>query len=224
METFLLLLADARLPTGAHAHSAGLEPLLLAGGAGAPAGPELAGFARSRLRTVAPVEAATAVLACRSVAGEPIGCGLADLVGEWAARTPSPAVREASARLGQGHLRVARRLWPAAADEALAGVDRPPRAVVAGAMAGLAGADPLGLARVLLFDDVRAVASAALKLLPLDPLDTVGWTASLHPDIEDAARRCAAVTSVTDLPSGGAPRADELAERHRSHPRRLFHA
>ncbi|SDS52991.1 urease accessory protein UreF [Jiangella sp. DSM 45060] len=212
-ELFVLLLVDARLPTGAHAHSAGLEPLLLASPDGLTTD-ELAAFAADRLRTVAAVEAATAVLATR-------GDDVAGLVDAWAARTPSPAVRDASVRLGRGYLRLARRLWPDAVDDTLDGA---PRAVVAGVMAGLAGVEPLSLARALLFEDVQSVASAALKLLPGDPVETVAWTAGLHARIDEVARRCAAVTSTEDLPSAGAPRADELAERHRSWQRRLFHA
>ena len=58
-EVMMMLLADARLPTGAHTQSAGLEPALRAGmrPADAPA------YIRARLRTVTAVEAAAAVVA-----------------------------------------------------------------------------------------------------------------------------------------------------------------
>ncbi|MFB7888817.1 urease accessory UreF family protein [Cellulosimicrobium cellulans] len=143
-ELMLALLADARLPTGGHTQSAGLEPALRAG---MPA-PRVPDYVRARLATVTRVEAATAVVA-RHVAlaagpgpdgagsapadhapsaGVPDGVAsaardLADTWLAWAARTPSPALRETSQRLGRGYLRLLRRLWAghpavAALDEA----------------------------------------------------------------------------------------------------------
>ncbi len=55
----MMLLADARLPTGAHTQSAGLEPALRGG---MPPG-EVPRYIRARLRTVTAVEAGAAVLA-----------------------------------------------------------------------------------------------------------------------------------------------------------------
>ncbi|MFF2833213.1 urease accessory UreF family protein [Cellulosimicrobium cellulans] len=131
-ELMLALLADARLPTGGHTQSAGLEPALRAG---MPA-PRVPDYVRARLATVTRVEAATAVVA-RHVAlaagPGPDGAGsapadrapsarvpdgvasaardLADTWLAWTARTPSPALRETSQRLGRGYLRLLRRLW-----------------------------------------------------------------------------------------------------------------
>ncbi|WP_264031643.1 urease accessory UreF family protein [Cellulosimicrobium sp. SH8] len=135
-ELMLALLADARLPTGGHTQSAGLEPALRAG---MPA-TSVPDYVRARLATVTRVEAATAVVA-RYVAlaagpvpdgaGSPRAGGapsaghdgvapggvvsaahdLADTWLAWAARTPSPALRETSQRLGRGYLRLLRRLW-----------------------------------------------------------------------------------------------------------------
>lgn len=131
-ELMLALLADARLPTGGHTQSAGLEPALRAG---MPAA-RVPDYVRARLATVTRVEAATAVVA-RHVslaagpgpdvagsrpagdapsAGGPDGVAsaardLADTWLAWTARTPSPALRETSQRLGRGYLRLLRRLW-----------------------------------------------------------------------------------------------------------------
>jgi urease accessory protein len=58
-ELMMMLLADARLPTGAHTQSAGLEPALRAG---MPAS-AVPAYIRARLRTVTLLEAAAAVLA-----------------------------------------------------------------------------------------------------------------------------------------------------------------
>ncbi|MGM7422618.1 urease accessory UreF family protein [Cellulosimicrobium sp. CpK407] len=131
-ELMLALLADARLPTGGHTQSAGLEPALRAG---MPAA-QVPDYVRARLATVTRVEAATAVVARHvalaagpvpdgagsppaggaSSAGVPDGVAsvardLADTWLAWAARTPSSALRETSRRLGRGYLRLLRRLW-----------------------------------------------------------------------------------------------------------------
>ena len=92
-ELALVMLADARLPTGAHTQSAGLEPALQAG-----MHPDLVpAYLTGRLRTVTRVEAGTAVVARHAVlAGQPL-----DPVRDaWAARTPSPAQRAAAEQLG----------------------------------------------------------------------------------------------------------------------------
>ena len=106
-ELLLMLLADARFPTSGHTQSGGLEPALLGGLDPA----DVDGYCRTRLETVTLTEAATAVV-CRSraVAGRPTG----DVEFAWAARTPSPALREASRTLGRAYRRVALRLWPEA--------------------------------------------------------------------------------------------------------------
>jgi len=62
-EVMLMLLADARLPTGAHTQSAGLEPALR-GGMPPTQVPQ---YIRARLRTVTLVEAGAAVLARAAV-------------------------------------------------------------------------------------------------------------------------------------------------------------
>ncbi|WP_426309526.1 urease accessory UreF family protein [Cellulosimicrobium sp. E-16] len=114
-ELMLALLADARLPTGGHTQSAGLEPALRAG---MPAA-HVPRYVRARLATVTRVEAATAVVARHAaLAAGPVPDGVASAAGDladtwlaWTARTPSPALRETSQRLGRGYLRLLRRLW-----------------------------------------------------------------------------------------------------------------
>ncbi|GMA19714.1 urease accessory UreF family protein [Arsenicicoccus piscis] len=92
----LLLLADARLPSGGHALSAGLEPAVLAG----LTADQVPGYLSARLRTVALLDAATTVLACR-------GTHPAKQVARaWSARTPSHVLREASLLSGRGLARV----------------------------------------------------------------------------------------------------------------------
>ncbi len=188
-ELVLMMLADARLPTGAHAHSAGLEPAVLQGltdGGRRPG--EVVGYARSRLGTITATEAGVAVIARRRCRDrEPAGpARLDDVESAWAARTPSAAVRGSARVLGRGYLRLGRRLWPvpmAAAFDAGAGtgcgargshssteLHPPPRALVLGAVAAAAGLSAEQVARLVAYDDLQTIASAALKLLPLDPV------------------------------------------------------
>ena len=63
-----MLLSDARLPTGAHTQSAGLEPAI---NAGMPA-TDVPRYISARLRTVVAVEAGAAVVARHLSLGTPV--------------------------------------------------------------------------------------------------------------------------------------------------------
>ncbi|HWT33886.1 MAG TPA: urease accessory protein, partial [Microbacterium sp.] len=78
--TIGMLLADARLPTGGHAHSAGVEPALL-GGMPASEAPALI---RGRAVTTSLLEAGTAVVARHRFA---VDGQVDEVVAAWAART-----------------------------------------------------------------------------------------------------------------------------------------
>ena len=84
-----MLLADARLPTGAHTQSAGLEPAIRAG---LPA-ESIPAYIRARLRTVTTVEAGAAIVArSRTLTGTTdLAADLAKVDLAWRARTVSPA-------------------------------------------------------------------------------------------------------------------------------------
>ncbi|WP_255372062.1 urease accessory UreF family protein [Cellulosimicrobium sp. CUA-896] len=146
-ELMLALLADARLPTGGHTQSAGLEPALRSGMDPA----RVPDYVAARLATVTRVEAATAVVARHAVlaagrgAHEPIDApgdgspGTDALVRTWrawAARTPSPALRDTSQRLGRGYVRLLRQLW--AGHPAVAALDGAARALSDGDRRGAA--------------------------------------------------------------------------------------
>ena len=216
----LALLADARLPVGAHTQSAGLEPAVVHGGLTAADVPE---FLRGRLATVVAVEAGTAVVArhrCLSGTGLP---ELADVEEAWAARTPSQALRQASRTLGRGYLRLAQRLWPG--EPRLTALSRTPaRPVVLGVIAALAGLDAARLVRLCGHEDVATVGAAVLKLAPCDPADTVAWTVAAHPAIEALVARTAALTSPEEVPATAAPLVELQSLQHARTPRRLFHA
>lgn len=213
----LALLADARLPVGAHTQSAGLEPAVVHGGLTVADVPE---FLRGRIATVVAVDAGTAVVARHlSLAG-------ADLTAAeeaWAARTPSQALRQASRTLGRGYLRLAQRLWPG--EPRLTALTRTPaRPVVLGVVAALAGLDAARLVRLCGHEDVATVGAAVLKLLPGDPADTVAWTLAAHPAIEALVARTAALTSPEQIPATAAPLVELQSLQHARTPRRLFHA
>ena len=171
-----MLLADGRLPTGAHTQSAGVEPALAHG----MRLDQLPDYLRVRLRTVTEVEAAAAVVARhRWLAGTmeailPLTHGRSASVVEamrevdaaWRVRTLSDALREASDLLGRSYLRTASAVWdlsPLLTGEVWC------RAVVLGATAAAAGLSAAELARLVGFEDVQTVIAAALKLVPFDP-------------------------------------------------------
>ena len=206
-----MMLADARFPSGGYAQSAGLEPAVRAGLT------DVRGFAAARLRSVTAVDAGTAVVS-RHVAL--VGRPLADVEDAWAARTPSPILREASRLTGRGYLRVAGRLWPDVLPLLPAA---PPRPVVVGVVGAVTGMGAEQVARLVGYDDAQTVASAALKLLPLDPAEVAQWVLSLHGPVEQLVSAVAGLTTADDIPDRGAPAVDVNAEQHRREEMRLFH-
>lgn len=199
-----LLLADSRFPSGSYAHSLGLEQAVAEGLTDVPA------FMAARLRLVAESDARFAVEARRrNVARD-------SLSDEWLARCPSPVIREASLRLGRQLLRTAATVW---------GVPElsVPRPVALGLACAAAQLDDEATARLALYDDASTVASAALKLLPLDPAVTARWVAELAPRMELAARAIAAdETPLEDLPAPAAVALELAAPVHQRTRERLF--
>ncbi|MFJ9557536.1 urease accessory protein UreF [Nocardiopsis sp. NPDC101807] len=219
-----LLLADARLPVGGHTYSAGLEPALIAG---MPA--ELIPvYMTARLRTAGLVEAAASVLAHRAAGG---GDGalvdaraLEAVHEELLARSPSDPLREISGMLGRGLVRLAARLRPDhPAVAALRALGRAPqRPVALGVVAAVLGAGEAETARVSLYDDAQTVASAALKLAPVDPVDAAGWVLSAEGVMTSVAAEALAVRDAADLPASTAPQIEGWSLEHRNKTRRIF--
>jgi urease accessory protein len=212
MNPLALLLADSRFPSGSYAHSLGLEQAVSEGLSDVPA------FIRSRLRLVAEADARFAVEARRAAGRER---DLARLDAEWAARTPSPVLREAARRLGAQLLRSAATVWPggpiARYRVASCGTPRP---VALGVVAGAAGIADEAVALLALYDDAATVASAALKLLPLDPAVTARWLAELAPELAAGAARVAADRG--PLPAPAAVALELSAPTHLQQRERLF--
>ncbi|HWF34413.1 MAG TPA: urease accessory UreF family protein [Solirubrobacteraceae bacterium] len=214
-----LVLADARTPSGGHAHSGGLEAAIDAGRtSGETLGSDqVPRFIRARLRTVGRCEAA---LASRAAAAETLAELLAlDL--EATARTPPAPLRRASRQLGRGLLRTAAGWWPE--DELLgayrAASEATPRPVALGAIARAGGLSSRAAARLSLYDDAATVAAAAVKLLPLDAAVASGWLVALSGEIEELA---GGAESAVELPSAATPLLDRRALVHAGSERRLF--
>ncbi|WP_239675388.1 urease accessory protein UreF [Natronosporangium hydrolyticum] len=209
--TTLLVLADSRLPAGGHAHSGGLEPAVAAGRVTDL--PSLAGFLRGRLATAGRIQAAFAAAGCahpgRATA---LNRGLD-------ARTPSPAQRRASYAQGRALLRAGRALYP--------GLTTPPphhHPVAVGLVAAAAGLPPGQAAAIAAYGAVSGPASAAVRLLGLDPYGVHGLLAALAPECDAVAAEAAADADapVADLPAGSAPLLDLSAELHADWEVRLF--
>jgi urease accessory protein len=233
MDALALLLADSRFPSGAYAHSLGLEQAVADGLTDVPA------FVRARMRMVAEADARVAVAARRVAAGTewadglvagdhdrraaPVG-GLVALDDEWCARCPSPVLRAAARRLGSGLLRSAMTVW----DDSRLGAYREastatPRPVALGLVGAVAGLDDEAVALLSLYDAAATVGSAALKLLPLDPAVTARWLAELAPGLERAAREAVADRRpVAEQPPPAAVALEVAAPVHQARRERLF--
>ncbi|MEW1988363.1 urease accessory UreF family protein [Brevibacterium casei] len=224
--TLMMLVADARLPAGAHVSSnsveAGLRQDLT------PA--EVPAYMRARMRTVVRVEAGTAVVTRHAVRSAGAGTdehpdlaqALESITDEWAARTPSPALREIAEVLGAGLRRVAVVLWPQ-----LAGVlprRGCPRPLVLGAIAAVAEVSAADLVRIVAYDDAQTVAAATLKLEPMDPIRATGWVLEACTAIECFVADLATLTVPAAIPAAGAPLIEDWAEVQSALPRRLFRA
>ncbi len=214
-----MLLADGRFPAGTYAHSLGLEQAVSDGldVGGVPA------FIGARLRLVAEPEARLAVAASRaaSAGGAPAAVAVED---EWAARCPNPVLRESARRLGAGLLRSAAIALPSPLiDGYRAASPATPRTVALGVVAAAWGIDDEALARIALYDDAATVASAALKLLALDPAEASGWVAGLAGWIAGAACAVAAdARPIAEQPGPAAVGLELAASIHADHRERLF--
>jgi urease accessory protein len=100
----------------------------------------------------------------------------------------------------------------------------PHHAVVLGTAAAAAGCDARDAARIAAYQSVAGAASAAVRLLALDPMRATAVLARLTRDIDRVAERAAAAADgpLDDLPCPSAPALDLLAEAHIRAEVRLF--
>jgi urease accessory protein len=231
MNALLLLLLDSRAPAGAHHHSGGMEAAVMTGLVTDLAGAE--DFCQTRLRTSARVSAAFAAASCRLFINErgDVPARLPLLDTEYEARIPSEATRRASRELGRGLSRLLRSVIPeadlATAFSRCAG-PAPHQPLVLGAGVALAGGDPELAGRAAALGVCTGPASAAVRLLGLDPFAVQAMLARLAPEVDAcavAAARTAGQSSAqspASLPADGAPALDLLADYHLTAEVRLF--
>ncbi|MBE1591408.1 urease accessory protein UreF [Nonomuraea angiospora] len=204
MNPALLLLADSRLPAGGHAHSGGTEQAITSGAVSDV--PSLARFLRGRLHTTGALAAtltAAAHTQATTTASPPVtaspvtspstspapngptpGSPWVLLDAEVDARTAAPAQREASRTQGRLLVRVARRVWPSPVLEELArAVPSPHHPIALGAVAHAAGATAEEAAMAAAYHAISGPATAAVRLLGLDPVAVHGLLADLTPDL-----------------------------------------
>ncbi|GAA2347647.1 urease accessory protein UreF [Dactylosporangium salmoneum] len=213
--TQLLLLADGRFPSGGHAHSSGLEAAVARGRVRDLGG--LRAFLRGRLRTGGLVAAAFAAAACARPEA------IEELDEELDARTPSPALRLAARRQGRSLCRAAQVVWPGehVTRAARARVCQP---IALGVAAGAAGLTPDEAALLAAYHAISGPASAAVRLLGLDPYHVHALLAELGDECDEVAREAAthARGPAADLPAASAPLLDVSAEDHAAWEVRLF--
>ncbi|GJO15248.1 urease accessory protein UreF [Mycobacterium marinum] len=203
----LLTLADSRLPTGAHVHSGGVEEAITAGLVTNLS--SLEAFLKRRIRSHGLVTASIAAAVQRGDLA-PDGADR-----ETDARTPSPAARDASRSQGRGLVRLARAIWPEAHWDALGA--KPHLAVAAGRVGALAGLTPEHLALQLVYTTMTGSATAAQRLLALDPTDVAVLTFQLSELCTTTAAEAA--IGLADLSD---PLLDTLAQHHAERERPLF--
>jgi urease accessory protein len=217
----LLQLGDGRFPSGGHAHSGGMEAA--AAREGIDDLPALERFLQGRLATVGRVAAAFAAASCERFGD---AAGLAALDRELRARTPSPALRRASRRLGRQLLRAGRAVWPHRGLDALAASpgDGPYQPVSFGAVAAAASLDPHAAALATAHDAVVSPATAAVRLLGIDPFAVHALIARLGDRIEAVADDAARLAGPEpgELPATASPLLDVAAEEHAGWQTRLF--
>jgi urease accessory protein len=252
MTAALLTLADSRLPAGGHTHSGGVEQAIAAGMVRDPA--TLTAFLRRRLRTSGAVAAGLAAAACgattpsstgrprgpvpspvapsppRSSSGEPphppsseLVAALLVLDAEADARTPSPALRAASRAQGRGLVRVGRRAWPSPVWGDLP--ERPHHPIALGVAAAAGGLTPGDAAAVAAYLSVSGPATAAQRLLAMDPLTVAALTARLAPEMDavaTSARGGDGHLCPSAIPADTDPLLDLLAEVHAARKDRFF--
>jgi len=221
----LLLLADSRFPAGAHAHSAGLESAAAAGRVHDAS--SLHEFLIGRLHSAALVAASFAAVACQCEEPET----LAELDHEHEVRLVSPALRVASRRLGRQLLRVARATWPGPRLELLAtlAAEGPHQPLALGVVCAAAGLSAEDAALCAVQGTITVPASAAIRLLGLDPNEVSGVLARLAPAADRVAARALTLARMAQLkndfsflPALGSPLLDLTAEDHVTWEVRLF--
>lgn len=203
----LFALADSRLPIGGHVHSGGVEEAVASGVVRDVATVEL--YLRRRISTSGLVAASLAAAVC---AGK-LDPARAEV--EADARTPAPAARAASRAQGRGLLRLAKQVWPGADWTPLGA--RPHLSTAFGVVGQVCGVTPGETAAVVVYTTMTGAATAAQRLLALDPAAVAACTIRLGELCDRTA-----VDAAAGLAALSDPLQDVLAQRHRVREMPLF--
>lgn len=228
----LLLAADGRFPAGGYAHSSGLEQAVASGRINDEL--DLARFIEGALATTARTTACFAAAACAAWRScdpsDPLALVLRDedlakLVREESARTPAPALREASRAQGRQFLRAAAATWPTAGIPAPTIVpDGVHLSTAQGIVAGAIELDPRGAALISAYSSVSGPAAAAVKLLGLDPLAVNRIIAEQADPIAELVDEAGDLAECApgDLPARAAPLLETGSALHAIRQPRMF--
>lgn len=225
----LLLLADSRLPSGGHIHSGGVEALVDRGLV--TSATDLESFLAARIRT------SGLVVSAATASAQLLASGAGPTEPDWArwnaaldVRTPSAALREVSRAQGTALLRTVLRSWPEhAAVRSVAELVNVHQPVVLGVAAAAAGASEAQAAVLAIHHLVGGAATAAVRLLGLDPLAVTSVQVALAASVDEVAeqaaelaRRAVAASDPDLLPAEAGPLPDILAELHHASEVTLF--
>ena len=151
---------------------------------------------------------------------------LLQLDAELEARIPSGALRTVSRKLGRQILRTLCVVRPDSRLDALAamsptGTHQP---IAFGAVAAAIGLDPYSAALAALYESVTGPATAAIRLLGLDPFEVYAALARLSGHLDRLAAEAVARAAgpADELPSYSSPLLDIFAEQHARWEMRLF--
>ncbi len=212
------------MPAGGHAHSGGLEQAVELGDVTDV--PSLRGFLRGLLRSSGQTSIAAAAAATRAWLARD-DAALLELDAEESARMPSAQLRGASRAQGRQLLRAAEAIWPIApgAELRLPALPHGPHLSLAqGVTAARLDLEPVDAARLAAYGVVSGPATAAVRLLGLDPFAVHGVVASVMGEAEPVILAAAehAEAPAWLLPGGAAPLLEIGAELHRTREIRMF--
>lgn len=218
----LLLLADGRMPVGAHANSGGAEWAARWDNLDDIA--TLERWVLGRLHSTGRVDAAFSVAASSLAAGEADEMerfGVLDV--EYGSRMIATRARSVSRQLGRQFLRAAIRVWPQISTRPT-NPDGFYAPIALGLVAGALGIGHTEVATISVHHTIAAGCTAAIRLLGLDPLEVTAMQARLGSTVEQLANSSEhwATCEASLLPATTSPLADILAQDHGEWSQRLF--
>src|SRR5690606_3385225 len=184
---------------GGHVHSGGVEEAVASGLVRDL--PTVEAYLCRRVATSGLVAASLAAAVCAGELPEARADAEAD------ARTPAPEARAASRAQGRGLLRLARQIWPHRDWSTL--TPRPHLSTAFGAVGAAADVPPAEIAGIVVYTTLTGAATAAQRLLALDPADIAACTVRLAELCDrTAAEAATGPAALSD------PLQDVLAQRH----------